>query len=195
MSEHPENLIDVEEIARLMKQAGKLSVSTGYILFWWGLLLTAASLIGRFLLDNESELFQYIFPATCLIGWLGGVIVNRTFKLKSRDGEVAYGNSVSRSVWVASGLVITSLLVLNFLGYQASEDSLFSIVALVCAISLVATAAACETNILFFAASGWAATAIYAYALPATTEALLVYSAAACFLFLALPGLSIALRR
>lgn len=173
-----------------------LSIVSGFHIAWWGTLVAVACGLSWWV-DSASYPINtaYIWFVLPCIGWLGGRVLHKKLHLDQRKGAYAYANRVTKHVWVAIGLSASLMLGVEILNITSFAGRGYFVIFLMCAIGLVATAAAGRESLLLLSAAGWVFTACFTLFFSSSAHIVYMATVVACLVFLVLPGLVIGMRK
>lgn len=197
MDEMSEDLREYLDALNKMAQSGQsLPIMSGFVLAWWGAILTLASIASLIVIDRgRSDLIAYIWPIVILAGWVGSRLIRVRLGLDRRDGAAAYPNRSSRAIWLAAGAVSSLLIGLESFELIDLAGRAYVIVFFLCGLALVATAYTVSEPLLLLSAGGWIASGFVSLFIDSSQMAVFALTAVTCGVFLAIPGLIIGLRK
>lgn len=184
---------DLREQVALLKgyadQGRSVPLVSGAVFIVWGLVVAVAGMFSRdALLRGDPESVSWAWVGATVVGYGVATVVRRVLRLRSREGEVSYGNQVTRVVWLTAGIVIN--LYANIAFFTGTGQATIPTVAmLISGLAFNATAAASTSRVLYIAGIGYICMALSALAFRWGGADTQLAVALGGLFFLALPGL------
>lgn len=156
-----EAIKDIDYLRRLAETGAHSPLLGGRFMLWWGFLLAAAYAAHHFalhgMLGDAETIFAWIWLPFPVLGIVGHVIMARSMPPKAGSGSA--GNRASRSVWIAAGCTLASMVVGSALAAESgAPPSTFDWVApvgfAVYACALVVTGSLANNRVVVAAGAG-----------------------------------------
>lgn|GEM_PF-3857747 len=185
----------IGELARVARTGQSLSIISGYHLAWWGAIVSLACAFELALMASGAAIHDgYIWASLILVGWIGGRLLQRRLNAPERAGSLSYANRVTRYVWLGVGIGACLIIGAEFTQLADLAGRGYFVVFSLCALGLVATAAAGAEPLLLLSGAGWFLAGFGTLFLPASTQIVFWVTIVSCLVFLVIPGVIIARR-
>ena len=188
----------VKELSSAALTGQALSIVSGLHLALWGAVVAAACFLNIVVIVYTLP-FQLrpelIWIGAMGVGWISGRYLQSRMDREKRPGALTYANRVTRHVWVGIGFLATFIIIAEASQLVDFGGRGYFFIFTLCAIGLVATAAAGSEPLLLLSGAGWFGAGVISLFFPPAAAFTLGVTLISCVVFLVLPGLIIGLRR
>lgn len=188
----------VKELSSVALSGQALSIVSGFHLALWGVVVAAACFL-NIVVTVYTLPFQVrpelIWVGATGVGWISGRYLQKRLNQEKRPGASTYANRVTRYVWVGIGFLATFTILVEANAFVDFGGRGYFFIFMLCAIGLVATAAAGSEPLLLLSGAGWLGAGVMSLFFPPTATFTFGITLISCIVFLVLPGLIIGLRR